>query len=235
MAQHGGSRRATAERHAGSSGQARRQQRGRLLRVLEKLVADGVAGLEPETLGGTAGEFETGRHLALRRDDGLRQRLGPRFDAVDYAVAADEHHVERNVRVPHPHRDVLRRVVEEQHALIVRELGAEHQAFRLLFVRLRDFHGDLLLPCARDERHALASQGQNGGHQAHGAQYSGHDKCKQGRRGNGPVRILWNGRRRVSAWAEAQAADHPAEARPPCSPWSRGPSGPGRSGRAAAR
>src|SRR5262249_29284813 len=77
----------------------------------EEAVLDVVAWLQAEALGGAAGKFKARPDITARGDDILRQWLGAGLDAVHRAVGADEHHVERNVGVAHPHGNFLRRVI----------------------------------------------------------------------------------------------------------------------------
>ena len=51
---------------------------------------------------------------------------------MHFAVGGDEHHVERDQRVLHPHGCRLRLVVEKEHAGILRQRAAEHEAERAL-------------------------------------------------------------------------------------------------------
>lgn len=65
-------------------------------------------------------------------------------DVGDAAVTANEKHVERNKRVPHPHGDITRFTEIEQHAVFRWHALAEHQALFALGIVQRQFHSEIV-------------------------------------------------------------------------------------------
>ena len=60
--------------------------------------------------------------------------FGTALDPMHPAIRRDEHDVERDQRVLHPHGGGLGRVVEKQHPGIFRQRAAKHQAKRAVLV-----------------------------------------------------------------------------------------------------
>src|SRR4029453_4071188 len=89
--------------------------------ALEHWMRGAVAGGNAELARGAADDFENRAHRPARGNDPLRHRRGVLGNAQDAAVAADEQHVERDVSVAHPHRDVLILLEVEQHAASLRQ------------------------------------------------------------------------------------------------------------------
>src|SRR5580704_13523376 len=87
-----------------------------------------VARLDAELACRAGDHFEHRAHRSAGRNEAIGFRLGALFDAHDPAVAANEHHIERDIGIVHPERDRLVMLEVEQHALALRQLLAEHQA-----------------------------------------------------------------------------------------------------------
>src|SRR5215210_3849428 len=87
------------------------------LAAIEERMPDAVAGLDAVFLGGPGDHLQYPFRGSAGRDDFGRQRFGVLGYSQDPAVRPDENHVERDVRVLHPHRDFLRGREVEQHAL----------------------------------------------------------------------------------------------------------------------
>jgi len=69
-----------------------------------------------------------------RRHRLQRIRHRPLRDIDDAAIRRDEHHVERDCRILHPHRHCPRPAIEEQHASILCQAAPVHQALGVLRV-----------------------------------------------------------------------------------------------------
>lgn len=82
-------------------------------------VADTIASADMETIGDAGLHFQHRPHRILDSDSVERQRDGVFRDRNNPAGVVEKHHIERNVGVEHPHRDLLRRAEIEQHAGIV--------------------------------------------------------------------------------------------------------------------
>src|SRR5260370_32286007 len=86
---------------------------------------DLVARLDAQKPGTATVDFQYRPHRELAGDAVGRLWLGIGMDVADGAVAADEHHVERDQRVFHPEADRRLLVEVEQHALIRPKLVAK--------------------------------------------------------------------------------------------------------------
>src|SRR6478736_8190832 len=104
--------------------------------AVEQRMGHPVAGRDPVFLRRAGNHLQHALGEPARRDDFGRQRLGILRDPQDAAVGADKDHVERDVGVLHPHRDLLLRRKIEQHAFAVGQLFPVHQPgfLRLLAV-----------------------------------------------------------------------------------------------------
>src|SRR6202035_3493934 len=103
---------------------------------------DPVARLDAELASRAGDHFEHRAHRSAGRNEAIRFRLGALLDAHDPAVAAHEHHIERDVGIVHPERDRLVMLEVEQHALAFRQLLTEHQAAFAFGVIDREFDGE---------------------------------------------------------------------------------------------
>ena len=103
--------------------------------------------LESEALHGAGGDLQHGLHGFLHADGLQGQRLGVLGHGGDGTVGANEEHVEGDVGVLHPHRNLLLRREVEQHAFAVGQLLPVHQSGGFLFLGRR--HLD------REHLHAL--------------------------------------------------------------------------------
>ena len=88
-------------------------------------------GCKPEALGFATGDFQHRQRRFLAADDVERMRRGLFDDLLDAALRVDEHHVERDVGVLHPHAHWLRAFVHKQHAAHRGQRAHEHEALRL--------------------------------------------------------------------------------------------------------
>ena len=108
-------------------------------RSLELRMTDDVSRCNAEPGCRSASDFEYGTDRPVRWNDAFRHRLGIGFDAVHDAIGTNEHHVERDVGVAHPHADFARVIVGKQHAFRVVQLGPEHKPKGLLPGRICNF------------------------------------------------------------------------------------------------
>jgi hypothetical protein len=115
---------------------------------------DAVANLDPDFLRSPGANFEHCSSRPAARHRSFVQRLRGR-DSADTAVGPDKDHVERDQRVLHPKRDLLGRVVREDHPVIGSERTTKHEADLLLFGSGRNFDGEVVVTGDRvdDERH----------------------------------------------------------------------------------
>jgi len=79
----------------------------------------------------TAAQFKHGRDRFTPWHQRFVERFGRR-NAGNRPISPNEHHVERDQRVFHPERDVLRRVKGKNHPLVAAQRLTEHQAILLL-------------------------------------------------------------------------------------------------------
>ena len=102
-------------------------------------IDDLIAHFQADLLGHAGINLENAEHIAVRRDRVQGKRLGVGLDPVHPPPVIDENHIERNDGVLHPHGDRLRGLIEEQHAAILWQRGAEHQSELTFLWRGGDF------------------------------------------------------------------------------------------------
>ena len=78
------------------------------------------------------GEFQHGSDRLRRADLHKRQRCRSFDDLDNPAFAVKEEHVQWQVSVFHPHDNLLRRIVQEKHAVLCGQPCAEHETAALL-------------------------------------------------------------------------------------------------------
>jgi hypothetical protein len=97
----------------------------------ERLMNHALSGTQPEPPGFAPGKFQHRECRFLAANGVARMRRGLFDDLLDESVRVDEHHVERDVGVHHPHPDWPRAFVHKQHAAHRGEGPDEHEALGL--------------------------------------------------------------------------------------------------------
>lgn len=115
---------------------------------------DPIAWLDPQFLRAATANLEHGRGRSTAWNGSFIQGLGGR-DPADSSVGPNENHIERNERVLHPERNVLRRLIGKDHAVIWRKGAPEHETNLLLLGSGGDLNGEPMRAGGGmdDERH----------------------------------------------------------------------------------
>src|SRR5215475_285781 len=116
------------------------------LTALEYGRRDAVARRDTELPGRPAYHLQYSANRPAGRDKARRQGLCVFRDTQDSAIAADEHHIERNIGVLHPEADFLLTVEVEQHSLPFGQFPAIHETFCSLRIVVGDFDGERMHP-----------------------------------------------------------------------------------------
>ena len=127
-------------------------------RSLQRRVPHLLTGTKPEPPRLATRDLEHRERGLIAADviEGVRRCL---FDyLLDAPASIDEDHVERDVGVLHPHADVRRLGMHEQHAAVGRQGADEHQPRFLLVGRLGDLYGESMDTARRADRQRHASK-----------------------------------------------------------------------------
>ena len=92
----------------------------------------------------TGGKFQHGGY-GLRRANARKREWRCFFDDLhNLAFAVEKDHVQRQVGIFHPHDNLLRRIVQKEHAVLGGKPCAEHETAALLGGRSSDLDADLV-------------------------------------------------------------------------------------------
>src|SRR6187551_2788628 len=105
----------------------------KLLRMIsdEGCMEHALSRMKSKAFGLATADFQNREGRFPAADDGERMRGGLLDDLLDTAIAIDEHHIEGNVGVLHPHAHRLRAFVHKQHAAHLRQRPHEHEPLSL--------------------------------------------------------------------------------------------------------